>query len=409
MTAGPAGEEKVLRRTLCLAACFAAAIVAMSWHTESRAANSGNANGSAADSSQPDGRPTNTWDQKAAAAYLDQRAGWWMEWPRAARDHGTFCVSCHTAVPYAMSRPLLRGPLAEQGPSANEQKLLNNVIKRVRLWKEVAPFYTDADRGIYKSVESRGTESVLNALILASHDASSAAGGAQSGHLSGDTLTAFENMWEEQETTGDDKGAWRWLRFKNEPWEADDSGYYGAALAAVAVGTAPENYRARPEIQNNLKILREYLNRESAAQTSINRAVLLWASAKMPGLLVPDRQKAITDELLSKQQADGGWSLSSLVGDWKRHDGTPQEPQSDGYATGLVTFALQQAGIPRTNAQLKTGLAWLARNQDKARGSWLAYSLNKNVEHHISPETALFMNDAATAYAVLALTGANDR
>ena len=149
------------------------------------------------------------------------------------------------------------------------------------------------------------------------------------------------------------------------------------------------------------------MNRESVAQTSINRAVLLWASAKMPGLLVPDRQKAIINELLSKQQADGGWSLPSLVGDWKRHDGTPQEPQSDGYATGLVTFALQQAGIPRTNAQLKNGLAWLARNQDKARGSWLAYSLNKNVEHHISPETALFMNDAATAYAVLALSGAN--
>jgi squalene-hopene/tetraprenyl-beta-curcumene cyclase len=378
----------------------------MSWHTESRAANSGNPNGIAADSSQPDARPSNTWDQKAAAAYLDQRAGWWMEWPRAARDHGTFCVSCHTAVPYAMSRPLLRGMLAEQGPSANEQKLLNNVTKRVRLWKEVAPFYTDADRGVYKSVESRGTESVLNALILASYDASSDVPG---GRLSKDTLTAFENMWAEQQTTGDQRGAWRWLRFKNEPWEADDSDFYGAALAVVAVGTAPENYRAKLEIQNNLKLLREYLNRESAAQTSINRAVLLWASARVPGLLNPERRQSIINELVSKQQADGGWSLSSLVGDWKRHDGTPQEPESDGYATGLVTFALQQAGIPRTNAQLKNGLAWLARNQDKTRGSWQAYSLNKNVEHHISPETALFMNDAATAYAVLALSGANDR
>ena len=111
-----------MRRTLCLAACFAAAIVAMSWQTESRAANSGTAKSVASDSGQPDARSSNTWDQKAAAAYLDQRAGWWMEWPRAARDHGTFCVSCHTAVPYAMSRPLLRGPLAEQGPSANEQQ-----------------------------------------------------------------------------------------------------------------------------------------------------------------------------------------------------------------------------------------------------------------------------------------------
>lgn len=398
-----------MRRTLCLAACFAAAIVAMSWQTESRAANSGTAKSVASDSGQPDARSSNIWDQKAAAAYLDQRAGWWMEWPRAARDHGTFCVSCHTAVPYAMARPLLRGPLAEQGPSANERKLLDNVTKRVRLWKEMAPFYSDADRGVYKSVESRGTESVLNALILVSNDAGSTLGGAQSGHLSGDTLTAFENMWAEQETTGDDKGAWRWLRFKNEPWEADDSGYYGAALAVIAVGTAPENYRARPEIQNNLKLLREYLNRESAAQTSINRAVLLWASAKVPGLLDPERQMAIINELLSKQQADGGWSLASLVGDWKRHDGTAQEAESDGYATGLITFALRQAGTPRENVQLKRGLAWLTGHQNKTRGFWLAYSLNKNDANHISPDTALFMKDAATAYAVLALSDAERR
>jgi len=154
-------------------------------------------------------------------------------------------------------------------------------------------------------------------------------------------------------------------------------------------------------------MLREYLNRESAAPPTINRVALLWASAKVPGLLNPERQKAIISEVLSKQRADGGWSLSSLVAGWKRHDETPQEEKSDGYATGLITFALQQAGIPRENPQEKQGLAWLVANQDKTAGFWLGYSLNKNVEHHISPGTALFMNDAATAYAVLALTEAN--
>src|SRR5208282_4602610 len=152
------------------------------------------------------------------------------------------------------------------------------------------------------------------------------------------------------------------------PWEADDSDYYGAALAAIAVGTAPEDYRANPEIRTNLKMLTEYVNRAYAAQTLSNRAVLLWASAKLPGLLDPVRQKALTTELLGKQQPDGGWSLTSMSGDWKRHDGTPQESLSDGYATGLITFALQQAGSSRENPQLKKGLAWLAENQNRTQG-----------------------------------------
>jgi squalene-hopene/tetraprenyl-beta-curcumene cyclase len=388
-----------MRGTCALATCLAAGLLAVCWHTEIRAADSNDPKSTASRPDQP-GAIASSWDQKAAAAYLDQRASWWMEWPRAARDHETFCVSCHTAVPYALARPTLRKAIGESAPSPNERRLLDNVTKRVRLWKEVAPFYSDADRGVYKTVESRGTESVLNALILASHDA-------QSGKLSDDTRAGLENMWAEQQTTGDRKGAWLWLRFANEPWEADDSDYYGATLAAVAVGTAPGNYRARPEIQNNLKMLREYLNRECAAQTTINRVVLLWASAKVPGLLDPERQKAIVNEILGKQQADGGWSLSSLSGNWKRNDGTPQEVKSDGYATGLIAFALRQAGLPAENAQRKSALAWLIANQNKTEGFWLAYSLNKNVEHHMNPSTALFMNDAATAYAVLALTEAN--
>jgi len=392
----------IVQRMGSRAVFLAAGIIVVCWQMETKTADTRNPNPVAICSDQPETNIASSWDQRAAAAYLDQRQSWWMEWPKAARDHETFCVSCHTAVPYALSRPALRKALGDEAPSVNERRLLDNVKKRVRLWREIAPFYSDAERGEYKTAESRGTESVLNALILASNEA-------QNQELSNDARGALDNMWAEQQIKGSKKGAWLWLRFANEPWEADDSDYYGAALAAIAAGTAPRNYRARPEIQNNLKMLREYLNREGQAQPTFNRVVLLWASARLPGLLEPEQQRAIIHEVLAKQQADGSWSLASLAGAWKRHDGTPQEEKSDGYATGLVAFALQEAGISPENAQHKQAIAWLAANQNKTDGSWPAYSLNKNEAHHMSPDTTRFMNDAATAYAVLALTEAADR
>src|SRR5438105_2265032 len=81
-------------------------------------------------SSNIDSKPAAQWNQKAAAAYLDRRADWWMAWPATARGDGTFCISCHTAMPYVLSRPHLRRALSEDGLSPGEQKLLANVVKR---------------------------------------------------------------------------------------------------------------------------------------------------------------------------------------------------------------------------------------------------------------------------------------
>jgi squalene-hopene/tetraprenyl-beta-curcumene cyclase len=78
------------------------------------------------------------------------------------------------------------------------------------------------------------------------------------------------------------------------------------------------------------------------------------------------------------------------------------EGKSDGVATSLMILALQEAGIPRDNAQLKHGLSWLISNQNAAEGFWPASSVNKR--RHKSSDTGRFMSDAATAFAVLALT-----
>ena len=113
-----------------------------------------------------DSAGTGSWNARAAAAALDERADWWTTWPNAQRDHGTFCVSCHTALPYALARPALRQPLGESAPSAAEAALLANIAKRVTMWRDVEPFYPDQTRGIPKTSESRATEAILNAVIL---------------------------------------------------------------------------------------------------------------------------------------------------------------------------------------------------------------------------------------------------
>ena len=331
---------------------------------------------------------------------------------RGARSRDALRFVPHCRAVHHASRPALRGVLAEVAPSVGEQELLDNVTRRVQLWNETDPYYSGKEYQGSKAVESRGTESVLNALILANHDADNH--DAQNGHLSDVTQAAFRNMWTAQQTQGSGKGAWPWLQFGMEPWEASDSQYYGAALAAIAVGTAPENYRSTPEIQENIGRLRDYLNREYDKQSTINHAVLLWASARLPGLVEADRQQSIIREISNEQRSDGGWELSSLawprdhhlhslIREWVRSDGTSQTRQSDGYATGLMTYVLWQARIPADDPRLKRGRSWLAMNQSKTEGSWPSFSLTKR--RNPSSNIGHFMNDAATAYAVLALSG----
>jgi squalene-hopene/tetraprenyl-beta-curcumene cyclase len=334
------------------------------------------------------------WSPSKAAGYLDKRLTWWSTWPSAAKEQGTFCVSCHTSTPYAISRTALHAPLGETTNAPIEQKLIDSVTKRVRMWHDMEPFYPDQTRGLPKTSESRGTESILNALVLVSRDV-------PSGKLSDDARLALGNMWALQFTVkGDASGSWAWLQFHNAPFEGD-SQFYGNCLAAIAIGSAPGDYQADPKLQKGEDLLKAWLVKNMDAQTPLDRVVLLWASTKLHGLLTPEQQAKIASETIAKQRADGGFSMAEMTNGWKRHDNTPIDGSSDGYATGLVAYTLEQIPV-KDAAPLNRAISWLKRSQLEADGRWPAVSLNNN--RPVTSDTGLFMSDAATAYAVLALT-----
>ena len=334
-----------------------------------------------------------TWSAERAVSYLDNREVWWQEWPRAQKDHGTVCISCHTNVPYAMVRPALAVALREQNQPATEQKMFGDVEKRVNGWDQMETFYTDARNGKGKTAQSRATEAMMNAVILLSVDE-------QAGHLRPVTKKALAEAWALQLTDGPDAGAWLWQDFQLSPWESTESGYQGVALLTMAITRAPENYAAEPGTREHVAAMKSYLRRRYREQPLLNQLYVLWASATAKDLLTAEERHELLERVRGLEQKDGGWSSYSLD-HVARVDESEPSTASDGYATALITLALKDTG-PSGHEAREHGLTWLRTHQE-ADGRWPARSLIK--DRNDQNVAALFMSDAATGYAVLALEG----
>ncbi|VTR95389.1 Squalene-hopene cyclase OS=Rhodopirellula europaea SH398 GN=RESH_02251 PE=4 SV=1: Prenyltrans_1 [Gemmata massiliana] len=297
-----------------------------------------------------------------AAEYLD---GVGVNWTRE-RD----CITCHTNMPYLTARPLLKGDAG---------------------WKEVRKYLETDVTNWSAGGKPRGEAYIVaTAFALAYNDAQ------QANALHATTKAALDRMWTVQRATGD----WKWLKCDWPPLEHDD--YYGAVLAALAVGYAPGDYAKTEAAKAGVAKLKTYLKKTPAPDLH-HTAMLLWASTKLDGLLTADEQAKAIKSLKAKQRKGGGWSLPSL-GEYKRRDAdkTPNDPNadSDGYGTGFVTFVLLQAGEKPNDPALAGAIKWLKTNQ-RASGRWYTRSLNNDKAHYIT--------NAGTAFCVLALSAAGEK
>ena len=352
------------------------------------------------------------WNRAAAAAYLDQRMDeWFAKGDKLRTGAGeTTCVSCHTVIPYALARPALRRAMRVTAPTPQEKRLADETSRRVQTFGTNQLLYDFEED---KKGESRGTEAVLYALILASAD--SAQGRREPSDA---TRRAMTRLWQLQRADG----GWEWLDVGLEPFEGIDSAYNGAAFAALAVGMTPALSSGTTARAGIVK-LRNYLRTRNPKQNLYNRIWGLLASTSLNGVLTRGQRDDLVAELQRRQRDDGGWSLEGL-GEWRwdrttapfHSPGTRElalAAKSDGYATGLIVYNLSQAGLSVDHPVVKKGLDWLRANQlpvrvgDREWPAWCAHSLNYDREHGGSrgePWRRLFMSDAATAFASLALS-----
>ncbi len=295
-----------------------------------------------------------------AGEYLD---GVGVNWTRTHK-----CITCHTNMPYLTARPLLPGDTG---------------------WKGVRAFLEKDVESWSKGGKPRGDAYVVaTAFALAFNDAQ------QSGKLHAKTRAALDRMFDVQLKTGE----WKWIKCDWPPLEHDD--YYGATVAALAAGIAPDNYAATDKARAGIAKLTAYFARTPPPDLH-HTAMLLWASTKLPGLMTPDEQQKAVASLRAKQLADGGWSLPSL-GKYTRHDKTANDPnaESDGYGTGFVAYVLLQSGAKPTDPAITSAVKWLKTNQRES-GRWFTRSLSNDKAHYIA--------NAGTAFCVLALNEAGEK
>jgi len=327
--------------------------------------------------------PTKTFSMERAVQYLDDAA---LAWNRKQWDFNANkkCASCHTTYAYVLAR----SPLKQSNVAVLDE--VHDYLKsRVKNYNSVRPWY-DGEKGSPKQVKaSQDTEAIMNALALAWYDANI------TGSLDPTTRKALDQMWR---LRNQPDGVWKWLSFDLNPWESNKDAYSGAALAALATAIAPEKYTRTPTVMTGMESLRRYFQRQNAGKHSVrlhDQVILLWAAHHASDLISRQMKQKIIQDMLLTQNADGGWDIVTLLKSKPTRD-IHRKRHSDGYATSLVLYVLQQDQPSLHKRPVDAGIKWLKNNQSIS-GFWLTPSPNKSQEPYLT--------HMGTAFAVMALAG----
>ncbi len=299
-----------------------------------------------------------TFSARKAARYLDTASLYWQKTRR--------CAACHTNMVYLFARPALNSVAKDSG---EVRGLFEEYV--TKRWKKAPPH------------EEQDTVVVPAGLVF--NDVQT------SGTLAPTTREALKVMWRFQR----DDGGWGWRNDGFPPMEYDE--HYGATLAALITGIAPDGYAQTEEAIEGLKKIRVFLKNNPPLSLH-HRAMIAWTSCYVDDLMDGPQRAKTLDELLALQRPDGGWSTPGLLADWKglkRMDGKPHDTRtSDAYATGFVIVLARELGRPPEDPRLQRGIDWLLKNQ-RSSGKWYTRSTSRDKHHYIS--------NTGSAFAILAL------
>lgn len=295
-----------------------------------------------------------------AAKSLDSTA---KQWQQENKFQGDSCCQCHANFMYLIARPALGKILP---PPTDVRDLFEHLVGE--RWEKQGLRYP--------------SEAMVVSVPLAFNDRHT------TGKLHPLTRKGLERMITHQRP----HGGWNGIGGSERTFirELEET-----ILAGLGIAAAPEDFAQTEAAHKSLEGIRRYLNAYKPAYP-YEKAMLMWASAKIGNVWDTDTQRRTAEEILSLQRVDGGWTLDALLEDepsWQRGKFADKKP-SDGYGTGFVIFIVRQAGIPAADERLQKGITWLKTHQ-RASGRWFTPTASRR--------TMNLPSNSGTAYAVLAL------